>query len=434
MEIKLEHNKVKLATTGSHPTTKIGAVVNIAAPTNPGHRSLREPQAVVFVIDRSGSMSGHPLEMVAKTILGNLEILNENDMVSLVTFDDSVRVELPMSPMTNVNRALLTASIGRLVSGGSTNIEMGYRIGLAEASKVSEGMPTRLILLSDGHANIGSVNAEEFKALAQFANLNGVTSSAIGIGVGYDERLLAAIADGGSGNHIAGIELAEAAAGLKDELNAAFNRYYTDVKVSFEFDSTAFAASTSVRHLSWVRAVNVEGNLFTLDDLTAGDDKSWVFELGLVPDPNIARAWNQQGELRGVITAVEYATGIEVREEFVLGFDFVNEADWVAPQVDPDVEAELRAAQLAEVRAKVHALYEAERFDEADAILREHGKSLQEYIDLGILSSRASSRMQSQVDDLMYMSMAPALEKSKRMYESVNRAQRGRRNFRDDNR
>ena len=85
--------------------------------------------------------------------------------------------------------------------GGSTNLSGGLLRGLQEARRAAGRRGATLLLLSDGHANLGETDPDRLAGVVAGAAAHGVTTSTIGIGHGYDESLMAAIARGGNGSH-----------------------------------------------------------------------------------------------------------------------------------------------------------------------------------------------------------------------------------------
>ena len=83
-----------------------------------------------------------------------------------------------------------------------TNLSGGLLRGLQEARRVAGAAGATLLLLSDGHANAGETDPDRLAGSPRGARAHGVTTSTVGIGLGYDETLLAAIARGGQGNHV----------------------------------------------------------------------------------------------------------------------------------------------------------------------------------------------------------------------------------------
>jgi len=160
--------------------------------------SQRAPIDAVVVLDRSGSMGGAPLHSVREATCRLLRLLGADDRLGVVVFDDEVRMILPLG-RHDAERA--SAVVRKVRSGGSTNLSGGWLKGLEMLS--ADGRPDalkRIVVLTDGHANVGITGQDELASLSSRARGQGVTTSTIGFDDGYDEVLLAAIADAGGGN------------------------------------------------------------------------------------------------------------------------------------------------------------------------------------------------------------------------------------------
>ncbi len=161
----------------------------------------RPAHTVVVVLDRSGSMDGPRLTSAKAALLSLIDRLDPKDKLGVVTFDDQAQVVLPARALADHGKAQAKAAVRAIESGGMTDLSAGYLRGLQEARRAAGPAGATLILLSDGQANSGITDDVALKQLASDALGKGVTTSTVGIGLGYDESILVAIASGGSGNH-----------------------------------------------------------------------------------------------------------------------------------------------------------------------------------------------------------------------------------------
>jgi len=161
----------------------------------------RVDHTAVVVLDRSGSMGGPRIEAARSALLGLVDRLSDTDQFGLVVFDDSSQVAIPTGPLGQLGREQVKSTIRGIVPGGSTDLSSGYLRGLQEARRAATSTGATLILLSDGQANAGIVDPIALRSVAEQARAGLVTTSTIGIGTGYDETILGALAEGGSGNH-----------------------------------------------------------------------------------------------------------------------------------------------------------------------------------------------------------------------------------------
>jgi Ca-activated chloride channel family protein len=190
---------------------ELTCLIELTAPTPP-EAAARPGQAVVVVLDRSGSMMGAPIEGARRAIADLVRRLAPQDMFGLVTFDGEVEIPVPVTRLAARPLDELTAAIDGVHARGSTDLSAGYLMGVREATRaLAEGgaVPgaaalsgATVLLVSDGHANAGIVDADRLAEVATGAQRDTrITTSTLGLGEGYDEVILAALARGGSGEH-----------------------------------------------------------------------------------------------------------------------------------------------------------------------------------------------------------------------------------------
>src|SRR5579884_884325 len=110
---------------------------------------VRMPLNFALVLDHSGSMKGAKLRAVKDAVKLVIDRLEPTDIVSVVIFDDNVRVIVPAQPATD--KAGLAALVEGIKDGGGTSMSLGMSVGLTELRKyASPQMVNRMILLTDG--------------------------------------------------------------------------------------------------------------------------------------------------------------------------------------------------------------------------------------------------------------------------------------------
>lgn len=182
----------------------IHVVVRFVAPARPAPAAgetvaERAPLDLAIVIDRSGSMSGSPLQAAIESTVRIISGLRPTDRISVVTFDDSIDVVQPLVEAVNTQK--LIENVRQISSGGSTNLFGGWQEGVKQlAPFVKKDRISRVILLSDGQANQGLVVESDIFAEVAKAAGAGITTSTVGLGHGFNESLLSGMAKSGEGN------------------------------------------------------------------------------------------------------------------------------------------------------------------------------------------------------------------------------------------
>ena len=163
-----------------------------------GHRA----RDVVVVLDRSGSMAAENRLPYAKEAVRNLVgRLQPDDRFALVTFDASATVTIALVHVTDAIRQQLAHQLDGLRPGSSTNISDGLLKARALLEGSGDARSRRVILLSDGEANMGIVDPRELGKIAASFSLHGAVLSTIGLGLDFNETLMASLADYGMGNY-----------------------------------------------------------------------------------------------------------------------------------------------------------------------------------------------------------------------------------------
>lgn len=177
-------------------------LVGGAEPSLPGvgTGAARTPLNLGLVLDRSGSMEGAPLEYAKQACSHIVDLLTPDDVLSIVTFEESV--DLLMPPQRVTDKAAIKAGLQGLVAGNTTNLYDGIALGTQQVLQLDDRRrATRLVLLTDGEPTVG---IKDFGALVQHAGevkSRGVTITFLGFGPDYNEELLATMAKRAGGNY-----------------------------------------------------------------------------------------------------------------------------------------------------------------------------------------------------------------------------------------
>jgi Ca-activated chloride channel family protein len=246
----------------------------------------RKPAVLTFVIDVSGSMRReNRLGLVKKALRMLIENLEEHDRIGIAVYGSRGRKIMDHRGLDE--RAEILAAIESLNAGGSTYAEEGIRIGYEMAgSAYRKGYINRVILCSDGVANVGQTGADDILEVIKEKAQKGVTLSTIGFGMGnYNDVLMETLGDKGNGHYAYVDTLAEAKRIFVENLTGTLQVVARDVKVQVEFNPEVVR---SYRLIGYENR-DVADDKFRDDkqdggEVGAGHSVTALYELKLWPD------------------------------------------------------------------------------------------------------------------------------------------------------
>jgi len=150
--------------------------------------------ALIFVIDRSGSMAGGQLELAKEAVLRSIELLRDEDTVGVVAFDDSPW--WVVEPANLQDRDAVVDAILGLQSGGGTDIYAAVNAALERMLDI-DAQRRHIILLTDGI----SAGSDHYLTLTDAMNEAGITMSTVAVGTGADTALLRRLAEAANGRY-----------------------------------------------------------------------------------------------------------------------------------------------------------------------------------------------------------------------------------------
>jgi len=286
----------------------------------------RPPIRLALVLDRSGSMSRGKLDTAKTAALQVLEQLTERDQAAVIVFDDRIDVLSPAAPLTTTAREAIRARLSGVEARGSTALHEGWLTGaqaIADDGNEQKGSPARVLLLTDGLANVGKTDAEEIATeAAQVHSRAGIATSTFGIGDDYDEGLLGpmAVAGGGQFHHLR--QASEIVTTFSGELGTLLDTAVTQVALELEVGLGTQLALVSAY---WLDQTSPNTMMVRIGDLPAGEERHVVvnatFPPGTVQTDRQVRArviWtdkfgSQQGEWQSVRFTYADASAVEAQ-------------------------------------------------------------------------------------------------------------------------
>ena len=265
---KAQNIAVKVSLTGAKPDERL-------AGTSSPHQ--RPATNLAIVIDRSGSMTGERIRMAREAAVTAVNMLSDRDVVSVIIFDHETEVLVPAQ--SAANKEAIIAKIRGVQVRGSTAIFAGVSLAQEELGKfLSKDRVNRIILLSDGQANVGPSSPDELGRLGVTLMKQGISATTIGLGLDYNEDLMTRLASKSDGNTYfceGSSDLPRIfAAELKDTLSVVAQ----NIKLRVEFENGALPTEILGRE------GRIEGNSVILDfNQIYGGQERFVIVRAAVP-------------------------------------------------------------------------------------------------------------------------------------------------------
>ncbi len=212
---------------------RVSVALNLSAIRLPENGATPAQAAdLVIVLDRSGSMEGRKLRDARQAVIGLLDQLGPRDRLALLTYSNGVQTRSGLVPLNSANRQRLAATITGIQSGGGTNLGAGLGRGMDILMQTpGDGRQRKVILISDGLANQGITGVDALGRMAAQAVMNRFSISTVGVGLDFNEVLMTAIADQGTGQYHFLEEPRRFAQVFEKELQASRQVAATDVKI-----------------------------------------------------------------------------------------------------------------------------------------------------------------------------------------------------------
>ncbi len=327
------------------------------------------PLDLAIVVDRSGSMIGDKLDEARRAARELVGKLRPGDRVALVSYSTNITIEVPLVDAESGRQSLLSAIDG-LTAVGGTHISGGLETGQQILKGAQSGNRVRrIILLSDGHATAGLTEPAELGRLAAQAREAGITITSMGLGVDYNEKLMAEIARQGGGNYY----FIERSASLSE----TFDKEFSTLTASIARDAAVvveLAPGVAARQVFGF-AHTIEGRRITvpMSEFYAGQNKSLLVELSVA------------GAAEGLVDVAKLELAyLDLRSDsparFELSLSMATADDAEAVEASRDREVYVRREQILTASAYEDAMqrYESGEREQAQQILSERNRQMRQ--------------------------------------------------------
>ena len=214
----------------SDANARLQVLVRLRAQDDPA--ITRTPLSLAIVIDRSGSMSGEKLIAAKECTRELINRMHDDDEVSIVVYDTSVDVVLELMPVRSA-RVQLAACLSSFQTGGQTALHAGWLKGAEVLAPRSSGTRMcRVMLISDGQANHGETSVDRICAQVSELARSGISTTTVGIGMGFNETLMTEMAIAGQGAALYGDRAEDLAEPFDAEISLLSRLAWRDVTLT----------------------------------------------------------------------------------------------------------------------------------------------------------------------------------------------------------
>jgi hypothetical protein len=232
-------------------------------PSNP-----RQPVHLITLLDTSGSMNEEDkLTNVISSLKAMLEHMTSSDYLTLITYNTTSKLRLNQKLMTPEGKEETVYVLNQLHSGGMTNMSSAILLG-TESLLNNPSIKECILLLTDGHANVGVAEPEELVTLLQgtMTTHPSLSYTTIGYGTDHNSELLTRLAAEGGGSYNVVKSLEDTAVVFGDILGGLLTCVAQNVKVEYPA-GTAFMTGYAVHdNTVCVGDIQSEGEVFILTD------------------------------------------------------------------------------------------------------------------------------------------------------------------------
>ena len=286
------NNQVNLNTAVSHPyllfSQQQTAYLRIGLEGCKVENFNRPPVNIAIVIDKSGSMGGEKIEHAKNAAISAINRLNHNDILSVITYDNVATVVVPATKVSD--KEMIFQKIRNINASGSTALHDGVCKGASELRKFKDkNHANRIILLSDGLANVGPQTPEELGRLGGNLIKENISVTTIGLGLGYSEDLMSKLAFKSDGGHYF-VEHAENLAKVFDE---EFGMTLAIVAQEINIQINCADGVRPVRLLGREGKINGQDVTVNINQLYGGHEKYVILEVE-VKTPELRSNVNKQ--------------------------------------------------------------------------------------------------------------------------------------------
>lgn len=360
----------------------------------------RPPLNIALVIDRSGSMRGDKMHHAKAAADALIDKLNAQDRLSLVTYATDIDVAVSSAMATQSNRTRMKRAVESMRAAGGTNIAGGYTHGVDQVKRyMRDETINRVILVSDGEATVGNTSPRVFRQMAQTYLSQGVSLTTIGVGLDYNEDVMAGMADEGAGNYYFIDAPASAVKMFETEMDSLARTVAKNTAILLSFgEGVTLQDVYGFSHRQVGDKVAI-----SLAEFRSGENKNILVKLRVDPGSD------------GLFSLMNATLSYKDVQQNQLQTHRVNldsvrtdDTELAKSKINVEVVGRVQQIEVAESLQDAMSAYEEGNDEEARSVLRRSQRSVKAAHDKYKFKSEAVGRAGSELDDALDAVNKPA--------------------------
>ncbi len=330
--------------------------------TAPQSEKTKERNALnlSLVIDRSGSMQGSKLHYAKEAVYHVLSLLNDRDRVSIIAYDDRIETLLASAPASQEQVRAGNRAVRALEARAMTNLSDGWLTGAQQvADHRDPEYLNRVLLLTDGLANIGIIDPEELAKHASEIHERGVSTTTFGVGRDFNENLLELIATNGGGNYYFIDRPATIPEIFQMELDELSTVTSADTEIKFSIPANVALDVVG----AWKSKKSAQRLSVHLGDIPGGQER--ILLLKMISPPKARR---KSIEIKAKVTGLG-EDGKSMKSGETIGLEYADREIVLNERADLVVMRSAASVFMAEAAREAHLLERRGMFKEAQRLL-----------------------------------------------------------------
>jgi Ca-activated chloride channel family protein len=321
------------------PTESLDMLLRLRSHETIGQDIKKTPLAISIVIDRSGSMDGGKLEQAKRSALDIIHRMQDHDLVSVISYDNTVEVHLELMPVPSA-RILVEHHLWGLHPRGGTNLHAGWLKGAEILAPESNGDHLcRVILLSDGQANDGVVRLDRIcDQVTELARV-GISTTTVGFGLDFNEELMTAMAHAGQGNAWYGERVEDLQESFDSEMSFLTHLLFKQVDVIAHYSGSSLAMRNDLPSLG--------KNSWRVTGMAIGAEKWLAFS---IPITEAIRAQSRGSIILFEIVLTNHENQVFRVQAELMPLEVVSRSEYIAAHSDEHVTRRFEEVEMADLQ------------------------------------------------------------------------------------